>query len=428
MLNGLILAAGLGQRLQPLTNYKPKCLLPILGKPLLDYWIDQLVACGVNELRINTHVHRNQLTQYITQIQNRNSLRLVESYEPNLLGSAGTVTANSDLADDVDTIVIIYADNFSTISLLELVNFHRSHCDPMTILLFHSDNPKQCGIAVLDSANRVVEFVEKSDNPPHNLANAGIYVIDASLYRQIADMNAFDFGFDVLPKLVGQMRGWWNNNYHRDIGVLPSYQKACMDAPSVLPSLGYFCDGTRPAVFLDRDGTLLEFVHNLSTPQQVCLAIGAVDAIIRLHQHGWACVVVTNQAQIGRGLLTDECLQDIHREMHRQLAHFGVGLDGVYHCPLVPISNDRTVVEFFDRKPGPGMLLRAADDLHLCLKESWFVGDMISDVFAGQNAGCKGSVLVKSIKSPPASDLEKLPNTFVASTLADAVDIILEAV
>ena len=100
-------------------------------------------------------------------------------------------------------------------------------------------------------------------------------------------------------------------------------------------------------------------------------------------------------------MLTEERLDQIHTEMNRQLAACGATIDGIYYCPDAPAGDDRTVVENPDRKPGPGMLLRAAADLKLDLGASWMVGDLISDVLAGLNAGCR-SILVESGQTLPA--------------------------
>ena len=144
------MAGGLGTRLRPLTDVVPKCLVPIAGRPLLDFWIDRLAEAGIRTARINTHALAEQVRSYISQINSEGQIRLTEAYEPILLGSAGTVTANADLADDADLIVIIYADNLSDMSLSSLLAFHRSHDDPFTMVLFRTPHPPACGIAELD--------------------------------------------------------------------------------------------------------------------------------------------------------------------------------------------------------------------------------------------------------------------------------------
>ena len=154
----------------------------------------------------------------------------------------------------------------------------------------------------------------------------------------------------------------------------------------------------KPAVFLDRDGTLIEDVHYLNDPAKVRLLAGASEAIQVLKSLGFVCVIVTNQSAVGRGWLTREGLNVIHAEMNRQFWEQNVRLDGLYICTTVPATSDRTTIDDTDRKPGPGMLLRAARDLGLALSESWMVGDMLSDILAGRNAGCRGSILVRTGK------------------------------
>jgi len=162
----------------------------------------------------------------------------------------------------------------------------------------------------------------------------------------------------------------------------------------------------KPAVFFDRDGTLIEHVSYLSDPALVRLLPGAAEALIRLRSAGFVVVLVTNQSAIGRGMLTEDRLEKIHIELRRQLASYGAEIDAIYYSPVVPIRDDRTLVEHPDRKPGPGMLIRAANDLRLDLTASWMVGDLISDVLAGLNAGCR-SILVESGQSSSA-DIEAL--------------------
>jgi D-glycero-D-manno-heptose 1,7-bisphosphate phosphatase len=182
----------------------------------------------------------------------------------------------------------------------------------------------------------------------------------------------------------------------------------------------------RPAVFLDRDGTIIEAVHYLRDPALVRLLPGAADAIRRLRAAGYACVVVTNQSAIGRGLLTVEGYHAVHAELERRLAEAGAALDGAYFCPTVPASDDRSAIDDPDRKPGPGMLLRAAADLGLDLARSWMVGDMISDALAGLHAGCRGSILV-ACGQGRAGELpaEVAARTVVVADLAVAADHIL---
>jgi len=425
-IKALLLAGGLGTRLYPLTTTVPKCLVPIGGRPLLDVWVDCLAEAGIGEGRINTHALAETVRAYIEQVNAQGRIRLFESHEPTLLGSAGTIAVNTDLADDVDQVVVVYADNFSDIDIRPLIAFHRWHDDPLTMVLFRAPNPRACGIAELDGKGRIVSFAEKPEHPISDLANAGLYVVDAAAYREIASMGAFDLGFEVLPRFVGRMRGWVWGGYYLDIGTPEALERAQHEAAMIFPSKSRGSGGTpRPAVFLDRDGTLIEHVPYLADPAMVSLLPGAAEALKRLCRSGFASVLVTNQSAIGRGLLAVNRLDEIHMELNRQLALQGATIDGIYYCPDAPQIDDRTVVEHADRKPGPGMLLRAAADLNLDLAASWMVGDLISDVLAGLNAGCK-SILVQSGQTSGGEVDAIACLAPVVADLTAAVDLILD--
>jgi D-glycero-D-manno-heptose 1,7-bisphosphate phosphatase len=186
-------------------------------------------------------------------------------------------------------------------------------------------------------------------------------------------------------------------------------------------------DAPRPAVFLDRDGTVIEYVHYIGDPDRVRLLPGAARALRRLADAGLALVVITNQSAIGRGMITVDQYGQVDAEMRRQLEAEGVTLDGVYYCPEVPGVDDPTVVTHGDRKPGPGMLLKASAELGLDPSRSWMVGDMISDVLAGRNAGCRGSFLVRTGKK--AADETPAGRFYtIVDDLSAAVDAILGSV
>lgn len=230
----VLLAAGLGTRLRPLTDRVPKCLVEVGGRPLLDRWLASLARARVRDVLVNTHHLRAVVADFLAEAGPRHGLRVVEAFEPELLGSAGTLRANAGFADGARDVLVVYADNLSTVDLAALVAFHRDHPDPVTMLLFHAPRPRECGIAELDAEGRVVGFVEKPETPRSDLANAGVYVFDAAAWREIAAMeDAFDLGFDVLPAFVGRMRGFVLDGYHLDVGTPEALARARSDAESL---------------------------------------------------------------------------------------------------------------------------------------------------------------------------------------------------
>lgn len=228
----LLLAGGLGTRLRPVTDTVPKCLVEIAGRPLLDYWFDALGHAGIQDVLINTHHLAEPVRRFIAD-KNDQGFHAIETFEPKLLGSAGTITANRSWADDADDIAIIYADNLSDVNLAALLGAHRGGKAPLTMLLFRAPDPRACGIAELDESGRVITFEEKPAAPKSDMANAGIYIVTAAAWREIVDLQAFDLGFDVLPKFAGRMRGHLHGGYHRDIGSLEALAAAQQAAPAV---------------------------------------------------------------------------------------------------------------------------------------------------------------------------------------------------
>jgi len=417
----LLLAAGEGTRLRPLTHVLPKCLVPLGGRPLLAHWVQALQAAGVTETVINTHAHAPLVRDFVAASNRHHATRLIESHEPTLLGSAGTITANPHLADEADVVLIAYADNLSRIDLATLLAFHASHPDPFTMLLFHASNPGECGIATLDASDRVVAFEEKPTRPVSNLANAGLYVVDAAVYREMATTRAFDIGHDLLPRFVGRMRGYRFNGFHLDIGSPEAYLRAQREAGTWSTD----GDARRPAVFFDRDGTLIEDVPYLTDPAQVRLMPDAATTLKRCRHAGFACVVTTNQSAVGRGMLSETALAEVHRVFLRALQIEGADLDAIYHCPMKPTVSDRDRIEDLARKPGPGMLWEAADALRLDVRRSWMVGDMVSDALAGRYAGCRGSIWLRRRGTNVPDETLIDHHIYDAADLTEATDLML---
>lgn len=218
-MKAFLLAAGAGTRLRPLTDRTPKCLIPIGGKPLLEIWLEQLERLGVTEARVNTHHLAGQVEAYVAG-RPPSALRVSLVHEPVLLGSAGTIRANRDWLQDEKDFLIIYADNLADVNLADFIRFHRDRKSEFTLALFQTANPRECGIVVRDAAGLVVEFQEKPDQPKSSWANAGLYLAGPSLFDVIpARPGLCDFGFDVLPRLMGRMYAFPLEGFYCDIGT-----------------------------------------------------------------------------------------------------------------------------------------------------------------------------------------------------------------
>ena len=179
----------------------------------------------------------------------------------------------------------------------------------------------------------------------------------------------------------------------------------------------------RQALFLDRDGTLVHPGRYPSRPEDLHLYDGIGPELRFLQKAGFRLVIITNQAGIARGYFTEADLRRMHAHLTSELAFLGVHLDGIYYCPhhidgVIP----ELAIHCDCRKPQPGMLLQAAADLEIDLQNSWFVGDILDDIEAGNRAGCRTILVDLGTEQAPAQPLRH-PN-FVARDTLHALRIV----
>jgi mannose-1-phosphate guanylyltransferase len=229
-MKAFLLAAGLGTRLRPLTDETPKCLLPIGGKPLLQIWLENLERDGINEVLVNTHWHHEKVNAFLEGRQSSKP-KVISFYEPELLGSAGTLKANHQWVDDDEPFYILYGDNYTYANLAPIALFHREHGLPFTLGVFKAENPTQCGIVEIAENGLVMSFVEKPKEPKSSMAAAGIYVADRRIFDFFPASEAMpsaplDLGYHVIPRLVGKMNAFFIQELLMDIGTPESYEEA----------------------------------------------------------------------------------------------------------------------------------------------------------------------------------------------------------
>ncbi len=226
-MKAFLLAAGLGSRLKPITDTTPKCLVELNGHPMLDWWAKLLEESGVTEILVNTHYLHGQVHDYISSFNNSHTgIQFVESYEKELLGSGGTVWSNRGFVKEEEDFLICYADNICDVKIRNMVKFHLEKRPILTMALFRTLHPEQCGIVKTDETGRILDFVEKPEHSASNLANAGIYVANKKIFEIFPKKSFMDFGKDVLPLLAGGMYGWEIKDYLLDIGTMENYEKA----------------------------------------------------------------------------------------------------------------------------------------------------------------------------------------------------------
>jgi len=233
-MRALLLAAGLGTRLQPLTNYLPKCLAPIHGRPLLDYWLEALLSHGIDHVLINTHYMAPIVQEYINKSTWMSKVTLIN--EKNLLGTGGTVLNNRDFFQD-EAFLVAHADNLISFDMGKFIQKHsaRPAGADITMMVFETPDPQSCGIVSLDSQGVVQAFHEKVDRPLGNLANGAIYIFEPSVIEWLSELDKtqIDLSTEVIPQYLGRICTLHNDVYHRDIGTMESWIQANHDFPNL---------------------------------------------------------------------------------------------------------------------------------------------------------------------------------------------------
>ena len=223
----ILLAAGFGTRLRPLTDTIPKCLVPIKGKPLLQIWLERLTYFGLNQFLINTHYLAQQVAEFINNSKFKNIC--IIKYEQSLLGTAGTLLSNLTIIGEEDC-MLVHADNYCLANFKEFIRSHNqrpSNC-LMTMMTFRTDTPSSCGIVELDENNVVIGFHEKVEFPPGNLANGAIYILSPELLKILKEKYAtkVDFSTEILHHFIGKIYTYETNDLFLDIGTPDAFLKA----------------------------------------------------------------------------------------------------------------------------------------------------------------------------------------------------------
>ena len=229
-LHALLLAAGLGTRLRPITNATPKCLVKVCGEPLLARWLRQLERAGCAEVLVNTHYLAEEVEAFLKGWTS-STMTVRSIHETELLGTAGTLLANQDFFKGA-TGLLIHADNAMAGGLGDFLAAHRERQDYclLTMLTFSTDTPSSCGIVEIDNQQVVQAFHEKVVEPPGNRANGALYAFEQDFLDHLNLMNPIpsDFSTEVIPALRGRIQTWHTRQPYLDIGTpeaLTSAQK-----------------------------------------------------------------------------------------------------------------------------------------------------------------------------------------------------------
>ncbi len=403
MKQAVILAGGQGRRLQERLGNLPKPMIPIGGRPLLEHQIELARRHGFTRILIFAH-HRADVIQNHFGDGRRWNVQINYVLEREPLGTAGAVLRGRDhLADEF---LVIYGDTMLNVDLARLWQAHQARAADATLFLHPNNHPLDSDLVETDDGGWVSAFHGRP-HPPHrffqNLVNAGLYVVrKSSLTDESHSTGILDFGKDLFPKLLKRglrLFGYNSPEYIKDIGTPARYDRVCAEFDSGLIARSSL-ETQQPAVFLDRDGTVIKERDGLTSPDQVELLPDAAEAVRKLNHAGRRVVLVTNQPVVAKGFCTENDVRFVHNKLETLLGHEHAFLDRIYYCPHHPekgFTGERADLKIACRcrKPEPGMVLQAAGDLNIDLQNSWLIGDTTTDIQTARNAGVR-AILVRT--------------------------------
>ena len=395
----VIMAGGFGSRLSSISDGLPKPLMPIEGKPVLEREIECLRGQGFKDIILTVSYLGEKIIDYFGD-GSRFGVNIDYYFENEPLGNAGALFKIKEKLSDV--FLLLNADSLFDVDFNKFVDYHFKKGGLATLFTHPNSHPYDSGLIVADNNFSVIKWYLKEDNKPlwyKNRVNAGLHIIDKRLLDKEINVPKIDLDRNILKPLVGtgKIFAYDSPEYVKDMGTPERYYAVCSDfKKGIVESKNI--KNKQKAIFLDRDGTINKYVGFLSNINDFELLENVGEAIKIINSNGYLAIVVTNQPIIARGEATFEQLNEIHNKMETLLGKSGAYLDAIYYCPHHPDKGFPNEIADLKidcqcRKPKPGMLMKAAEDFNIDLKESFMIGDSENDVKAGNAAGCKTILL-----------------------------------
>ncbi len=388
MRQAVILAGGLGTRMRPLTITTPKPMILIHGKPFLEYIIESLKKNNISEIVLLVGYLHEKIENYFGNgkkfgVNIKYSYSLVETDTGARLRNAKSLLQSSFL--------LLYGDNYWPLRLNELTTFYESMGKKMSVVVYNNlDNATKNNMFV--NSQKLVEQYDRSRKSKNlNGVDIGFFILRKELVTEFSLAN-FSFEDVIIPKLIKQKQLAGFKTFHKYYG-LSNFER--------IPIIENFFKHKK-IVFLDRDGVINEKppqAQYIKKWKEFKFLPKAMRALQVLQKKGYTIFIVTNQAGIGRGIMTQQQVDTIHNNLIKELKLEGIVINDIFLCPHD--WNEGC----FCRKPNPGMFYTAANKYNINLFESYCIGDDPRDIIAGSRAGCKtillGNVGNEILKTKP---------------------------
>ena len=415
------MAGGKGTRIASVKSDVPKPMIPICGKPILEWQIENLKACGLTDITLVIGYLGHVIKNYFGNGE-KFGVKITYFVEDSPLGTAGALFKMPELTEDF---LLLCGDVILDVDFNRFIDFHKKNNAWASLMAHPNGHPYDSSLLVTEilppqvpggnpvDTHRVIRWMNKEDERLYykNRVNAGIEIISPELLKETMKHfvprhpetpDKIDLDRDVLKPCIssGRIFAYDTPEYIKDMGTPDRYYEVEKDLQTGKVKARNL-KNKQKAIFLDRDGTINKYVGFLTNPEQFELLPGVAEAIKMINKSGYLAIVVTNQPVIARGDCTWEELQQIHDKMETELGKEGAFLDAIYICPHHKdkgFEGERPEYKFdcACRKPKAGLLLQAASDYNIELAQSVMIGDSDIDFFAGRNAGCSDVFLLNN--------------------------------
>jgi len=416
----VVMAGGKGTRIASVKSDVPKPMIPICGKPILEWQVENLRNSGLTDITLVIGYMGHMIKEYFGDGE-KFGVKINYFVEDSPLGTAGALFKMPELTEDF---LLLCGDVILDVDFRRFIDFHKKNHAWASLMAHPNGHPYDSSLLVTEilppqvsggnpvDTHRVVRWMNKEDERLYykNRVNAGIEIISPELLKETMKHfvprhpetpDKIDLDRDVLKPNIpsGRIFAYDTPEYIKDMGTPDRYYEVEKDLQTGKVKTRNL-KNKQKAIFLDRDGTINKYVGFLTKLEQFELLPGVAEAIKMINKSGYLVIVVTNQPVIARGDCTWDELLQIHDKMETELGKESAFLDAIYICPHHKDKGfEGEVLEYkYDcecRKPKPGLLLQAARDFNIDLKQSFLIGDSENDVKAGINTGLLESYLVE---------------------------------
>lgn len=397
-MTAVILAGGKGTRISSLYTDIPKPMIPVCGKPVLEWQIECLKENGIVDIVLIVGYLGEVIQEYF-QDGSQWNIHIQYIHETQPLGTAGALYYLKEIKNDF---FLLNGDIIFDVDLSRMAAFHHQKKADITLFAHPNNHPYDSSLLIRDNNDCVTQWQRSHSNTARNCVNAGIHILSPKIIQSIDKPEPKNLDRDIIANYLQtkQVYAYVSPEYVHDMGTPERYHAVCEDIRKGIPARKNL-KNLQKAVFLDRDGTVTSGRGFITSPEQIILEDGVAEAVRKINQSGYLAVLITNQPVIARGECTLEELEQIHGRLEYLLGKQGAYLDDIFYCPHHPDRGFPKEVPKYKincncRKPKPGLLFRAAERYHIDLSASYMIGDHQRDIEAGRTAGCSSFLIDKN--------------------------------